>query len=386
MPCGKNNNTMEKYLFFYLKTGGGHLAPAKAVAEKMRSRQNGRVEILLTDGLLGAKSIIKLIIESGYKNAVNQAVWTFELLYALNKIKPIGKLTAFLVTHFIKGGIEKEILENKPDKIVIFHFFIIQPVFEILKKHNLNIPVITVVTDPFTAHPIWFLNKDQKFIVFSEMLREKCVKMGIDNDNMKVFPFVLDTKFSHKIDGQKAQIIRRNLGYKPDSKIILIMGGGDGMPKGKKILKKIITSNIDAEIAIVCGNNKKMFRHVIKIIEKFRISNIRVYGYIDFVHSLIGISDIVITKCGASTFMEILLMGKIPVINNYIWEQEKGNMEFVCDSDMGILEKKIGRVPGVLNKLLTDNELYNSISTNIKNASIRNGVGPVSKYLLEFKQ
>jgi processive 1,2-diacylglycerol beta-glucosyltransferase/1,2-diacylglycerol 3-beta-galactosyltransferase len=386
MPCGKNNNTMEKYLFFYLKTGGGHLAPAKAVAEKMRSRQNGRVEILLADGLLGAKSIIKLIIESGYKNAVNQAVWTFELLYALNKIKPIGKLTAFLVTHFIKGGIEKEILENKPDKIVIFHFFIIQPVFEILKKHNLNIPVITVVTDPFTAHPIWFLNKDQKFIVFSEMLREKCVKMGIDNDNMKVFPFVLDTKFSHKIDGQKAQIIRRNLGYKPDSKIILIMGGGDGMPKGKKILKKIITSNIDAEIAIVCGNNKKMFRHVIKIIEKFRISNIRVYGYIDFVHSLIGISDIVITKCGASTFMEILLMGKIPVINNYIWEQEKGNMEFVCDSDMGILEKKIGRVPGVLNKLLTDNELYNSISTNIKNASIRNGVGPVSKYLLEFKQ
>ena len=377
---------MEKYLFFYLKTGGGHLAPAKAVAEKMRSKQKGNVDILLADGLLGAKSIIKLIIESGYKNAVNQAVWTFELLYALNKIKPFGRLTAFLVTYFIKGGIEKVIIENKPDKIVIFHFFIIQPVFEILRKHNLNIPVITVVTDPFTAHPIWFLNKDQKFIVFSEMLREKCVKLGIDNDNLKVFPFVLDTKFSHKIDGQKSQIIRRNLGYKADSKVILIMGGGDGMPKGKKILKKIITSNIDAEIAIVCGNNKKMFRHVIKIIEKYRISNIRVYGYIDFVHSLIGISDIVITKCGASTFMEILLMGKIPVINNYIWEQEKGNMEFVCNSEMGILEKKIDRVPGVLNKLLTDNELYNSISKNIKNASIRNGVGPVSRYLLEFKQ
>jgi processive 1,2-diacylglycerol beta-glucosyltransferase/1,2-diacylglycerol 3-beta-galactosyltransferase len=380
------NYTMEKYLFFYLKTGGGHLAPARAVAEKIKSKQKGTAEILLADGLLGARPIVKKIIESGYKNAVNQAVWTFELLYALNKFKPVARLTSKLVTYFIKAEIEKQIIENKPEKIVIFHFFIIQPVFEILKKNNLKIPVLTVVTDPFTAHPIWFLKKDQKFIVFSEMLKDKCIQVGIDAANLKVFPFVLDNKYSYKISTAKAQIIRKNLGYKSDSKIILILGGGDGMPKGKKILKKLITSNIDAEIAIVCGNNMKMFKHVYKIINKHRISKIRVYGYIDYIHSLIGISDIVITKCGASTFMEILLMGKIPLINNYIWEQEKGNMEFVCGSNMGILEKKIDRVPAVLNKLLTNNELYSHFSENIKKASIKNGVGPVSDYILEFKK
>ena len=37
------------------------------------------------------------------------------------------------------------------------------------------------------------------------------------------------------------------------------MGGGDGMPHGKRILKNIITKNIDAEIAFVCGRNKKMY-------------------------------------------------------------------------------------------------------------------------------
>jgi UDP-N-acetylglucosamine:LPS N-acetylglucosamine transferase len=118
---------------------------------------------------------------------------------------------------------------------------------------------------------------------------------------------------------------------------------------------------------------------------KYDIDNLKVYGFIDFVHSLVCISDIVITKCGASTSMEILMMGKVPVINNYIWEQEKGNMEFVCQSKMGILEKNTRFLPDVLHRLLTDNEFYNSIRNNIKNAAISNGVGQVSDYILKLQ-
>ena len=77
-------------------------------------------------------------------------------------------------------------------------------------------------------------------------------------------------------------------------------------------------------------------------------------------------------------------MGKVPVINNYIWEQEKGNMEFVCNGKMGILEKNTNYLPDVINRLLGDNELYNSLTNNIKKASIRNGVGQVSDYILNF--
>jgi len=373
-----------KYLFLYLKTGGGHLAPAKAVAEKIMAKRKGDAEIILYDGLSESRPFARRIIEDGYKNAVNKAVWTFELLYALHKIRPVSKITSAIVSGYVKPGLEKQILTLLPKKIVIFHFFLIKPVFEIIEKYNLNIPVLTVVTDPFTAHPIWFLQKDQNFIVFSEMLKEKCIRKGISEEKLKVFPFVLDRKFSQKISDSKSLIIRNSLGFEPDSKVILIMGGGDGMPKGKKILKRLITRNMNAEIAIVCGKNKKLYEHVMKLKNKYDIRNIKVYGYIDFVHSLIKISDVVITKCGASTFMEILLMGKVPLINNYIWEQEKGNMEFVCKSNMGILEKDTRKIPEVLNRLLTDHEFYNSLRNNIKSASISNGVGQVSEYILKF--
>jgi hypothetical protein len=39
----------------------------------------------------------------------------------------------------------------------------------------------------------------------------------------------------------------------------------------------------------------------------------------------------------------------------------------------------------VLHRLLTDNEFYNSIRNNIKNAAISNGVGQVSDYILKLQ-
>jgi processive 1,2-diacylglycerol beta-glucosyltransferase/1,2-diacylglycerol 3-beta-galactosyltransferase len=376
---------LEKYLFLYLKTGGGHLAPAKAVAEKIKAKRRVDTEILLVDGLSESNIFVKKVIEDGYKNAINKAAWTFELLYVLHKITAVSKLTATIVSYFVKQGIERQILETRPKKIVVFHFFLIKPVFDIIKANNLDIPVLTVVTDPFTAHPIWFIQKEQNYVVFSDMLKEKCIEKGINENNLHVFPFVLDGRFSRKVSDFKKIKIRKKLGFEIDSKIILIMGGGEGMPKGKKILKKLVSRNMDAEIAIVCGKNLKLYNKAMKLKNKFGIDNLKVYGFIDFVHSLVSISDIVITKCGASTSMEILMMGKIPVINNYIWEQEKGNMEFVCQGKMGILEKNTSVLPDVLHRLLTDNEFYNSISNNIKNASISNGVGQVSEYILKFQ-
>jgi len=127
-----------------------------------------------------------------------------------------------------------------------------------------------------------------------------------------------------------------------------------------------------------------MFNYVTELRRKLNLNDIKVFGFVDYVHSLINISDVVNTKCGASTFMEILLMGKVPIINNYIWEQEKGNMEFICNGNMGIMEKNIKLIPSVISRLLNDNDFYESLSGNIKKASLRNGVGPVSDYILKL--
>ncbi|MFW5759137.1 MAG: MGDG synthase family glycosyltransferase [Bacteroidota bacterium] len=372
----------KRQLFLYLKTGGGHLAPARSVANYLQSRYPGKVKPFLYDGFKNVNKWVRYAIEDGYRKSQANAVWVFEMLYALNKIRFIASATAALVSWFVIPHLEKIIRKENPSKIVIFHFFLIKPVLEILKKHQLKIPLVTVVTDPFTAHPIWFLEKETQFIVFSERVKNYAISKNIASSQISVYPFILGEKFTKPISGIIKKSTKESLGFQYQKKLILILGGGDGMPRGAKILKKCLKNNPLVEVAIVCGKNKSLYNKALKIKKKYNYTSLKIYGYVDFIYELINIADIVVTKCGASTFMEILISGKIPVINNYIWEQEKGNMEFVRDNLLGVYEKNTSKLPSKINNIIQNPDLYSIYEKNIKKMEIVNGTPMVSEYLI----
>lgn len=372
----------ERQLFLYLKTGGGHLAPARSVANYLKENYPEKVNPILEDGFKGVASWVKTIVEDGYRKSQANAVWIFEILYAFNKIKPITRITALLLSWFILPHLEKTILKNQPVKIVIFHFFLIRPVLEIIQKNKLNISVITVVTDPFTAHPIWFLKKETRFVVFSERVKKYALRKGIGEDQIDVFPFILDEKFTRPMPEVLIRTLKDNLGFDKQKRLILILGGGDGMPRGAQIIRKLLKNNPQSQMAIVCGNNRKLYTKAKKIQQRASQSSLKIFGYVDFVYELINMADVVVTKCGASTFMEILISGKIPVINNYIWEQEKGNMEFVRDNLLGIYEKSTNRLPHRIKDIIHNPIRYRQYQSNIENMGIKNGTPLVSAFLI----
>jgi UDP-N-acetylglucosamine:LPS N-acetylglucosamine transferase len=109
--------------------------------------------------------------------------------------------------------------------------------------------------------------------------------------------------------------------------------------------------------------------------------SLKVFAFVDFVYELLNAADIVITKCGASTIMEILMMKKIPIINDYIWEQELGNMEFVRDNGLGIFERNIGKLPQIIKELVSDEGQYQRYRQNIEKMSLRSGTKDVAEFL-----
>ena len=370
----------KKYLFLYLKTGGGHLAPARSISSYLKKNKNSETEVLLFDALENSWWFARFVVVDGYRILQNKAKWIFELIYFFNKLKIFANNSAFLVTINTEKYLEKKILEEKPDKIVVFHFLLIKAVFNVIEKHKLTLPVITVVTDPFTAHPLWFLRKVQTLVVFSERLKLHCIKKGIDEKNINVFPFILDEKFSVLPKHDQVEEIRTKLGF-TSKKILLIMGGGDGIPNGIAILNSILKSNPCYEIAFVCGRNKLMFDQAMRIKETSGLEKLKVFAFVDFVYELLSISDVVITKCGASTFMEILLSKKVPVINSYIWEQEKGNVDFIVKNHLGIYEKRISKLPAIINKLFSDENELNRYKANIEKVNLQNGTAKVAEFL-----
>lgn len=373
-----------KYLLLYLKTGGGHLAPARSIAAYLQ-KNDPEIMPVLIDGLQEAPSYARFIVEDGYRILQSRAKWYYEMLYATNKISSLARWNSYLVSDRVKPFLKEKILNTKLCKIVIFHFFLIKPVYEILEENGLDIPVITVVTDPFTAHPMWFIQKDQNYVVFSERLKEHMLKKQIPSDNIHVFPFILNDRFSTPAGQEEIPSLKEKYGFDPNKKVVLIMGGGDGIPKGEAILRSLMKDPVPAQIAIVCGRNKKLYDYAMKLKNKGNFMDMKVYGYIDFVYELLNISDVVITKCGASTFMEILMTGKIPVVNDYIWEQEKGNVEFLVKNQLGIFEKSVRRLPAVINRLLTDKEFFSLYQNNIKNAGLKNGTTDVARFIASFQ-
>jgi len=375
-------NKKKKYLFIYLKTGGGHLAPARAIFNYMNKHFADIAEPKLIYGFEKTPRWVQYIIEDGYRMLQYTGKWFFEFLYALNKLPLVSRLSCNLLAPFMMDYLEETIVNEKPEKIVIFHFFCIVPVYRILKRNKLSIPVLTVITDPFTPHPMWFLVKNQNFIVFSNGLKDRIIAKG-RGYTVQNFPFILDEKFSSTLSQDEVITTKQKLGFKSDQKVVLILGGGDGIPKGEKILDEVLKSKLNAGTAIVCGKNDFLLKVSEELKRVYKAENLKIYGYVDFIYDLINISDVVITKCGASTIMEILNLKKVPVVNDYIWEQEKGNVEYLIKNNLGIYKPQIKNLPKAVKQLLEDGDLYSEYVKNISNQRIENGVAEISNFIIE---
>ncbi len=371
----------KKLAFIYLNTGGGHLAPAKAISEYLKKHNPGDTESVLINPFEKSCKLVRIIIEDGYRILQNRAKWLYEGIYALYKVRPISEITVRAVSKTVEKYLTQILIDEKPDIIIICHFFCIHPVYAITEKHNLSNKIVTLVTDPYTAHAVWFLRKEQNFVLFSERLKEHCLKLDIPEENIHVFPFMLHERFSHIATDEETKLFREKHGI-GNRKVVLVLGGGDGIPNGEHLLRNILRIDADFEIIFVCGKNASLFKFASSLKEKKNLSRLHVFGYINFVYELISISDIVISKCGASTFMEILLSRKIPVVNSYIWEQEKGNVDFLVENNLGIYERDIHKLTKVVERMLTDEVYFSQFTERVKAYPFENGTEKVTGYLL----
>jgi processive 1,2-diacylglycerol beta-glucosyltransferase/1,2-diacylglycerol 3-beta-galactosyltransferase len=365
-----------------LNTGGGHLAPAKSVANCIDKLSINSIEPVLIDGFEKANKTVQYLVEDGYRKLQSGGKWLYKFLYALYHIPIVTFINDLVLASSITPYLEKRILEDKPEKIIIFHFFLIRPVYRIIKKHRLKIIVFTVVTDPFTAHPFWFVNKKQNFILFSDRLKKHTLKRKLPEQNLHVFPFILNEKFSSPIPTEKIPALKKKYGFDSTKKMVLIFGGGDGIPNGKKIVELLLKSRLDLNIGVVSGKDEYLFNKAEELKKLYEMQNMQVFGYVDFIYDLLNISDFVITKAGASATMEILQLKKVPLIIDYIWGQEKGNMEYIRDNKMGIFVRNINKLPAILRNLINNEDKHSYFIRNIEKQKLKIGTEEVTRFIL----
>ncbi len=367
-----------KILILYAKYGGGHQFAAKALAESFTRQYGDDVEVILADGT-GNAGFKKSLSEAVYSIFTNRFNYLWAFFYWLNKFLPILLITHFFGQILMIPELKRLINEHKPDKIVNTYFFG-HFLNSILKFEDYKPGVFTVITDPFVFHPVWTLNQNQKFIVYSKEAKNLAVTYGVKEEKLHTFGPIIAKKFDQAMNKQEIAEFREKMRI-GSGKTILIIGGGEGLNHGFTILKTIAQENIEGNIVLVCGKNENLKRRAEELKSSLKRDSIYIYGFSTEVYELMNLADVIVTKAGPGIIFEAAKLEKPILINSYLWEQELGNKDFVVHSKIGLYEPNIQSLSKKVHILLSSENEITQIKENYENLELENGVDKIVEFV-----
>ena len=334
---------------------GGHIYPALAIINKIKEEEpNSDILYIGTSDRMEKDLIPELGIKyeeinvSGLKRKLTLENFKvlYQFLHARNKCKKIIK-------------------EFNPDVVIGAGGYVTGPVIWAAKKLGKKT----------------FIHEQNSVVGLSnKYLTKYADKIGVS------FPSTLDLFPKEKVVltgnpcSEKALKVKKankeDYGLSKNKKLVLIVMGSLG---SKTVNEKIVSflndfKDKDYEVMFVTGNS------YYESVKKIRVpSNVKIVPFIYEMPSLMKVTDLMITRAGASTISEILVLNTpaifIPspfVTNNH---QYKNAMDLVNQNAALMLEEKDLNKDNLLlliDKVLTDKEEYNKIKNNLKELGIKN--------------
>lgn len=379
---------MKKVAILYLNTGWGHIGYARAL-EKGIKRKYPDSEVILFNPITD-NIVLKAIIEHGYsltmKNTYTGSI--FDRLAKIWDLEQSRHISGKVLSLSLKSSFEDFFLTHHFDYVISTHFFLSDCALNTLNSLNLGSKFFHLVADPFTPHEIWFDVKDCTYLVESDQVKKMCLDHGISEEDIAVFPMILDEKFTTQLSPSKKLIIKKSFSLSPKQKIVLIIGGWEWIPNGKKMLQQFLKYPFfvtDMKIFVVCWKNEELYDSLNNLLKNHPKADLfHIFWYSTQVYELMNIADLVICKAGPATIFEVLSQWKPMIIYKKFWPQEEGNVEYVLKHHVGIFEPKLEFLPGLVDAILLNEELQHTFKKRIQNLHYHNGLDDCIDYLFSF--
>lgn len=360
-----------KFLFLYLDTGAGHKSAAKVLKDGF-SLKYPDVSIELANGFSGKGNLVtKTVFENGYRTACNFVPSAFSLIYEAAKYRFVMTSVSSVVKPPTAAYLEKIIKHKNITDIVSFHFALVPSAKSAVRHLGINIPISVIVTDPFTAPHVWFYEKNMHYFVYTQQVKKTAIEeCGIPSQNIEIAPFLMNKKFLQTPQEGEIASLRQKYGIPTDKRIVLIAGGGEGLPGALTIVTECAIKKADYTIIVVCGRDKAT-KNCLQLLKVANPSlDLRIYGFINFMDELVKICNCAVIKAGPATLLEILKCQKPVIISTYIHGQEFGNVQYVVDKKMGWFIQEPKAISAKIQQLFNDKEYYEKTLDSIKSIQL----------------
>ena len=390
-----------RVLILSATTGGGHMRAANALKEYILSQSPDSV-IMISDTLQYVSPFLNKAVTEGYVYMATKTPKVYGTVYkASDKDTAINK-TVNLATNQLRKRLYPLVDEFNHDIVITTHSFATEIVTSLKKAGEINIPIISIITD-FAVHKTYISEGVDAFILSSREMVDQMLERGVDR--VKLYPYGIPVKkeFLEPIDREKAF---ESEGLDSSIPTVLIMAGSFGVTDVLKIYHKIVKSPCDFQIIVITGKNEKLYETFDRYLSKITLNNTivqlkseqktkstsyaskhmkpskptRLLYYTNEVEKYMHMADIIVTKPGGLTVSEAIASGLPMGIFKAIPGQEEQNADFLVRNNMAVRLEKDKTCTQTITRLLSDKSELENMKQAIKTFSKGNSAENI--YLL----
>ncbi|MDD5130490.1 MAG: glycosyltransferase [Candidatus Omnitrophica bacterium] len=332
----------------YISEVSGHRSATMAI-EKAIKQLHPDAEILNINAFNYTNPISEKVINRIYMEVIKRTPQIWDYLYDNpSVVKSLENIKRHI--HKSNSPKLKKLFDSfKPDLVVCTQAFPCGMVADYKKAYGVSLPLVAVLTD-YIPHSYWVYDAVDYYITPSEEVSERLERKGVKPSKIKSLGIPFDIKFNQKLNS--AEIFSK-IKLNPAKPVVLIMGGGQGLGPIKTIVKSLEKSEHDIQELIVTGTNKKLFKSLKRKIKHYK-KDIRLFGFVQNIHELMHISQVIISKPGGVTTAEVLSMGLPMIIVKPIPGQEINNTNFLTQKQAAVKVDQPKEICEVIDDLLNN--------------------------------
>lgn len=341
---------MTKVLILTASFGDGHNQAAYAVQEAL---ERSGIVTKVVDYVEWLNPVVRSFAKFSLTQGVKRVPRLYGLFYrSMAKIEPSSAFQKQL-SHLGLPQMRRYMKSYEPDIVASTFPTAMGVMSELRAKGLTNARNVAIVTD-YTAHRLWVNDHADKYFVASEAVSKELVAFGVPHNMIEITGIPLRQKFSRESAQQilsERDVLKRQENFDPEKPVVLLMGGGSGILTDVSEWENCIRRS-DAQFMIVCGYNERLYKRL----EHLQSARVRVFGFCQNIHDLMGMADVMISKPGGLTLTECLAMELPILIYRPIPGQEERNAEYALSTGAAVLVRSVEEAAKFLKNIRTNPE------------------------------